>query len=81
MKRQSSTRFFYGTTTLGEKGQVVIPAEARKDMSIKKGEKLLVFAKDKDVLVFCKLADLAKITSKISAKLRSIQGLINVNQK
>jgi AbrB family looped-hinge helix DNA binding protein len=34
---------FHGTVTVGERGQVVIPAEARKDMEISPGEKLLVF--------------------------------------
>jgi len=34
---------FYGSATLGERGQVVIPAEARKDCAIGPGDKLLVF--------------------------------------
>ena len=34
---------FYGSTTVGERGQVVIPAEARKDHHIIPGTKLLVF--------------------------------------
>jgi len=34
---------FYGSTTVGERGQVVIPAEARKDYHIIHGTKLLVF--------------------------------------
>ena len=43
IKKHKNGEQFYGTTTLGEKGQVVIPAEARKVMGIKKGDKLLVF--------------------------------------
>ena len=35
--------FFYGTATLGERGQIVIPAEARKDCDITPGDKVLVF--------------------------------------
>ena len=34
---------FYGSVTVGERGQVVIPAEARKQYEIKPGDKLLVF--------------------------------------
>jgi len=34
---------FYGSTTVGERGQVVIPAEARKDYHIIPATKLLVF--------------------------------------
>ncbi|MBS1716305.1 MAG: AbrB/MazE/SpoVT family DNA-binding domain-containing protein [Armatimonadetes bacterium] len=33
---------FYGTATVGERGQIVIPAEARSDMKIVAGDKLLV---------------------------------------
>jgi AbrB family looped-hinge helix DNA binding protein len=34
----------YGTVTIGERGQVVIPAEARKQFRLKGGDKLIVFA-------------------------------------
>lgn len=35
---------FYGSVTVGERGQIVIPAEARRDFDIQPGEKLLVLA-------------------------------------
>lgn len=35
---------FIGATTVGERGQVVIPAEARKALGINSGDKLLVFS-------------------------------------
>jgi AbrB family looped-hinge helix DNA binding protein len=35
----------YGAVTVGERGQVVIPAKIRKLFGIKTGEKLIVFAK------------------------------------
>jgi AbrB family looped-hinge helix DNA binding protein len=35
--------FFYGAVTVGERGQIVIPAEARKTFGIEPGQKLLVF--------------------------------------
>jgi len=34
---------FYGSVTVSERGQIVIPIEARKDFNIKTGDKLLVF--------------------------------------
>ncbi|MFA5629611.1 MAG: AbrB/MazE/SpoVT family DNA-binding domain-containing protein [Dehalococcoidales bacterium] len=34
---------FYGSTTVGERGQIVIPAEARRDLDIAPSAKLLVF--------------------------------------
>ena len=33
----------YGTATVSERGQIVIPAEARRDLGIECGAKLLVF--------------------------------------
>ena len=42
--RCSMERLFYGAVTVGERGQVVIPAEARKAFGIETGDKLLVFA-------------------------------------
>jgi AbrB family looped-hinge helix DNA binding protein len=33
---------FYGSVTVSERGQIVIPAEARRDFGIEVGDKLLV---------------------------------------
>jgi len=35
----------YGTVTIGERGQLVIPADLRKAIRIKSGDQLMVFAK------------------------------------
>ncbi len=35
----------YGSVTVGERGQIVIPAEARADLGINAGDKLLVFSR------------------------------------
>ena len=35
---------FYGATTIGERGQVVIPAEARKDLELSHSTKVMVFS-------------------------------------
>jgi AbrB family looped-hinge helix DNA binding protein len=40
--RLSVSDFFYGAVTVGERGQVVIPAEARKRHGLQAGDKLLV---------------------------------------
>jgi len=34
---------FYGSVTVSERGQIVIPTDARKDFNISAGDKLLVF--------------------------------------
>ncbi len=40
---RSIDEMFFGTVTVGERGQVVIPAEARAEYEISPGEKLLIF--------------------------------------
>jgi len=42
-ERKRNTRL-YGTVKVGDKGQVVIPAEARKELDIKPGDLLFVMA-------------------------------------
>lgn len=44
----------WGLTSIGERGQVVIPAEARKNLKLEKGERLLVFSKSEDTLFLVK---------------------------
>ncbi len=34
---------FFGSVTVGERGQVVIPADAREELGLSPGDKLLVF--------------------------------------
>ena len=41
-KEFSLEEHFFGSVTVGERGQVVIPAEARKKLGITSGEKLVV---------------------------------------
>ncbi|HEY3333415.1 MAG TPA: AbrB/MazE/SpoVT family DNA-binding domain-containing protein [Capsulimonadaceae bacterium] len=49
------TDCFYGTVTVGERGQIVIPAEARRDHNIETGDKLLIIGDpDKHHLHICK---------------------------
>ncbi|MBU1125884.1 MAG: AbrB/MazE/SpoVT family DNA-binding domain-containing protein, partial [Candidatus Omnitrophica bacterium] len=35
----------YGAVTIGERGQIVIPAPLRKSLKIKSGDQLMVFGK------------------------------------
>ena len=69
------TEEFYGTTTLGEKGQIVIPVEARTGLNLKKGDKLLVFSVG-GMIVCAKLANLQKFASHLAEKAAKIRSLI-----
>lgn len=41
---EQGSNIFYGSATVGERGQIVIPAEARQRLEIKPGDKLLIFS-------------------------------------
>jgi len=62
---------FYGSVTVSERGQIVIPSEARKDFDIKTGDKLLV------------LADLEKgiVIAKSNVVLRMMEGALEAIRK
>ncbi|GBD34312.1 hypothetical protein HRbin35_00022 [bacterium HR35] len=66
---------FYGSTVLGEKGQVVIPKEARDDLKIKKGEKLLVFGM-KGMITLMKFSEVKKIMSYLEKQLKGLQKIV-----
>lgn len=42
MAKSTEGKRFYGAITVSERGQIVIPAEARRDFNIEVGDKLLV---------------------------------------
>ena len=64
---------FYGTATVGEKGQVVVPSEARKALRIVKGEKLLVFGFGPDMVVLSKLSSLKKLSEHLTEHLKGVE--------
>ena len=65
----------YGAVTVGERGQLVIPADLRKDLSIKSGERLMIFAKiDRKMISIMRekdFSDFLQKASKIISKLEN----------
>ena len=53
-KKVNLSGFCHGITTLGERGQIVIPQEARKKMGLKQKDKLFVFSKFGQMLLLIK---------------------------
>lgn len=51
-------RRFYGTVTVSERGQIVIPAEARRDFDIEVGDKLLVLGDLSQGIAIAKASDI-----------------------
>ncbi len=76
MKPGQNQKEFYGATTVGAKGQVVIPAEARKAMGLKDGDKLLVFGMGCDMVAFTKLSNVEKFASHLAGNLQTIRSII-----
>ncbi len=76
MKKKPAEERFYGTTTVGEKGQVVIPAEARQSMGIAKGDKLLTFGFGSNMVAMVKLSELEQFATHLSDRLESIRKII-----
>ncbi len=64
---------FYGTATIGERGQVVIPADARKDCDIHAGDKLLVFRHPMHprMLILAKLGEMERFLQQMSKTLEA----------
>jgi len=66
-----------GSTTVGPRGQVVIPANARKELDIGTGETLLVFSgPGKKVLVLLKADTLEQILNAMSEHLVGFEKLV-----
>ncbi len=71
---------FYGSVTLGERGQVVIPAEARRNLEIAPGSKLLVFGgPDRRALAFMKAESLAEFIAEAGAMLSHFEQMLKTS--
>lgn len=58
---------FVGAVTVGERGQVVIPAVAREQMDLEPGDKLLAFAHPtKQMVCLCKLTMIERMKAFLS---------------
>lgn len=67
---------FFGSTTVGKKGQVVIPMETRKKMSWEEGDKLLVFGLENGVVVLTKIDKLQEFASRLEKKINKVNQVI-----
>lgn len=67
---------FFGTATVGEKGQVVIPAEARESMRLKKGDKLLAFGVGDGIFALVKIDSLESLAAHLNQELSGIKDVL-----
>jgi AbrB family looped-hinge helix DNA binding protein len=72
---------FFGTATVGDRGQVVIPAEARKKLGISAGDKLLVLQQPHaNGVVFCKIDAMREVFSSFLEDLERIESRLTESE-
>jgi AbrB family looped-hinge helix DNA binding protein len=71
---------FYGTTVVGERGQMVIPAEARDVLDLKKGDKLLVFGMGNGMLSLSTLSGFERFQTHMAKQIKVIRSVIKNNK-
>ena len=73
---------FYGTATIGTKGQIVIPAEAREDLGFNTGDKVMVIGiKEKGMVGICKLESVEQMFAQMSEHLESMRKMIDKSKE
>lgn len=68
---------FFGTATVGEKGQIVIPVEARNAIDLKVGDKLLVVSGPGNHGLFIMRPDMIKeFARKMNENFEKMQSIV-----
>jgi len=70
---------FYGSVTVSERGQIVVPAEARKDFNIKAGDKLLVFGDLEQGIAIATFANIQKLMANSEQFFKMAESAMNVS--
>lgn len=72
----------YGSTAMGERGQIVIPAEAREELDIQPGEKFIVFGnKKKGTVILIKSDIMERFADMIMEKASFFEELFGSKKK
>jgi AbrB family looped-hinge helix DNA binding protein len=72
MKEEEASQF-YGAVTVSERGQVVVPAQARRDLGIEVGEKLLVLGGPAGGLLLIRASVVGQLLSKWSDVIQKLE--------
>jgi len=68
---------FFGSATVGERGQIVIPSEARRMFSIHPGDKVLVMGHPSGSgVVICKIDAMREVFSSMLTEIEKIESRI-----
>ena len=74
---------FYGSTTIGERGQVVVPAEARKDLNLTPSTKVMVFGRlmGGEGLMIIKADSVSEILAHASRLMTGVEEVLKTGDK
>jgi AbrB family looped-hinge helix DNA binding protein len=71
---------FYGSVTVGERGQVVIPVEARKEFGLEPGAKLLVFGgPQRGGMILTRAESVTEFLSRAMARLAQFEEMLRTD--
>ncbi|NTU69599.1 AbrB/MazE/SpoVT family DNA-binding domain-containing protein [bacterium] len=70
---------FFGSTIIGERGQLVVPREARTKLKLEKGEKVLVFGVGNKGIFITKLSSFKKLSAELKKRNEEIENIIKSN--
>jgi len=69
---------FYGTATIGTKGQIVIPVEAREELGMQPGDKVVVIGiKERGMVGICKLDSVEEMMTRMSEHLSTMRQMLD----
>lgn len=73
----------YGTATVGTKGQIVIPAEARESMNMQPGDKVMIIGhpKKRAILGVCTEESLQDLINHLDKKLDTLRTAVDASSK
>ena len=72
---------FYGSVTVSERGQIVIPVEARKDFNIRTGDKLLVFGDLEQGIGIATLSNIQNLMTGSRTFFKMVESELNASLK
>lgn len=68
---------FYGAVAVGKRGQIVIPVEARRDMDIASGEKLIILGGPQgNMLMITKAESMLQLLNEATEHISMFESLI-----
>ena len=74
-------KYFFGTVKLGERGQIVIPKEARNVFNLKPGDNLLLVGDEEKGIAIVKADLMQDLALKIVENMNNVQDIVKTIPK